>query len=169
MSDDGVAALLPGLSTKSSLCLRLDATRITKASVLAIAARFPKLFSLDVDAVDCDVGDEDVLTVAKCCPDLRHLSYRNQGQMSQATRDALKASNPNLSICGLAVIFSPTAAAVNTTLRVNLYYTGLTHSATITREGHSASRAAMQLGRDFTVALPIVMGPRSVTWFTVGK
>ena len=83
--------------------------------------------------------------------------------------DAILHVNPNLSICGLAVIFNPTAAAVNTTLRVSLYYTGLTHSATITREGHSASRAAMQLGRDFTVALPIVMGPRSVTWFTVGK
>jgi len=98
VSDDGVAALVAGLSTKSSLCLSLDGTPITKASVLTITARFPKLFSLAVDAAECDVGDEDVLAVAKCCPDLRHLSYRNQGQMSQATRDALKASNPNLRI-----------------------------------------------------------------------
>jgi F-box/leucine-rich repeat protein 2/20 len=98
VSDDGVAALVAGLSTKSSLSLSLDGTPITKVSVLTIAARFPKLLSLDVRAAECDVGDEDVLTLAKCCPDLRRLSYRNQGQMSQATRDALKASNPNLRI-----------------------------------------------------------------------
>ena len=96
VSDDGVAALLPGLSTKSSLTLRLDRTRITKASVLAIAARFPKLDSLDVDAVDCDVGDEEVLALARCCPDLRSLGLRNPSRISPATRSALKVSHPNL-------------------------------------------------------------------------
>ena len=95
VSDAGVAALLPGLSTKSSLTLRLDRTRITKASVLAIAARFPKLDSLDVDAVDCDVGDEEVLALAHCCPGLRCLHVGNSSLISPATRDALAVSHPN--------------------------------------------------------------------------
>ena len=93
VSDAGVAALLLGLSTKSSLILRLDATRITKASVLAIAARFPKLLTLDVDAVDCDVGDEEVLALVHCCPGLRSLHVRNPSLISQATRDALDVSH----------------------------------------------------------------------------
>ena len=93
VSDDGVAALVAGLSTKSSLCLNLDGTRITKASVLAIAARFPKLLTLDVDAVDCDVGDEEVLALVHCCPGLRSLHVRNPSLISQATRDALDVSH----------------------------------------------------------------------------
>ena len=93
VSDDGVAALVAGLSTKSSLCLNLDGTRITKASVLAIAARFPKLLTLDVDAVDCDVGDEEVLALAQSCPGLRSLHVRNPSLISQATRDALDVSH----------------------------------------------------------------------------
>ena len=93
VSDDGVAALVAGLSTKSSLCLNLDGTRITKASVLAIAARFPKLLTLDVDAVDCDVGDEEVLALAQSCPGLRSLHVRNPSLISQATRDALEVSH----------------------------------------------------------------------------
>ena len=98
VSDDGVAALLPGLSTKSWLTLRLDNTRITKASVLAIAARFPKLVSLAVDATECDVGDEEVLSLAKCCPDLRSLCLRDFGQISFATRDGLRSSHPTLRV-----------------------------------------------------------------------
>ena len=95
VSDAGVAALLPGLSTKSWLTLRLDKTRITKASVLTIAARFPKLFMLDVDAVDCDVGDEEVLALAHCCPGLRCLHVGKRLLISPATRGALAVSHPN--------------------------------------------------------------------------
>jgi F-box/leucine-rich repeat protein 2/20 len=98
VSDDGVAALLPGLSTKSWLTLRLDKTRITDVSVLAIAARFPKLFTLDVNAADCDVGDYEIRALARCCPGLRRLHVRDLGLISQGTHGALSISHPNLSI-----------------------------------------------------------------------
>jgi len=98
VSDAGVAALLPGLSTKSSLILRLDGTRITNASVLAIAARFPKLFTLDVNAAECDVGDYEIRALARCCPGLRSLCLRNPGLISQETRGALSVFQPSLYI-----------------------------------------------------------------------
>jgi hypothetical protein len=81
--------------------------------------------------------------------------------------DAILHVNPSLNVSGLAVVYNPTAAPVNATLRISLYYTGLSDGAVIAREDRKEAAQTVELGRDYTVAFPVVMEPRSVVWWTV--
>ena len=78
--------------------------------------------------------------------------------------DGILHVNPKLQTKGLAVIYNPTAHPINTTLPLNLYYTGLTSSAQVSEQGGAA--AHMPLARDFTVELELNIAARNVTWFT---
>lgn len=79
--------------------------------------------------------------------------------------DCLLHVNPSLKERGLAMVYNPLDRAVKKTLRLPLYYTGLTDTAAISREGGTA--VSYKLDRGYNVELPIEMGPNSATWFVI--
>jgi hypothetical protein len=73
--------------------------------------------------------------------------------------------NPKLQEKGLLVVFNPLSEPVRKTLRVNLYYTGLTDTAQVRCEGGATS--AMKLARDYTIDLPVQVPAQGMTWFVI--
>ena len=66
---------------------------------------------------------------------------------------------------GMLVVFNPTDAAVETELRVPLYYTGLDAKARVEDDAGAAS--VLALDRGFAVTLPLSCAPRTIRWFLV--
>ncbi len=73
--------------------------------------------------------------------------------------------NPGLAEKGLAMLFNPTDETVRTTVRLPLYYTGLTETARVSEQDGEA--VAFALGRDHSIELPVTIGPRGLTWFVL--
>lgn len=79
--------------------------------------------------------------------------------------DCMLHVNPALKEKGLAVVYNPLDRPVEKTLRLPLYYTGLTKVASIReQEGQAIFH---RLDRKYYVELPVNMEPRSVTWFVI--
>ena len=78
---------------------------------------------------------------------------------------------PDISERGLAMVWNPTNRTITQTLRANLYYSGLTSKvnkfAMVSQEGGHAS--AFLIAEDDTVALPVSLGPRELTWFVIAE
>ena len=49
--------------------------------------------------------------------------------------------------------------------KIDLYYTGLSKSATVTERGNGKA-TTMVLARDYSVEVPLNIAARNVTWFT---
>lgn len=73
--------------------------------------------------------------------------------------------NPSLQRKGLAVIYNPRPEPVRETVRLPLYYTGLTETARV-REGLGKSRR-YRLDRHYEVAVPISVPAKGMTWLVV--
>lgn len=73
--------------------------------------------------------------------------------------------NPKLKEKGLLAVFNPLDIPVTKTLRVNLYYSGLTDTARI-REQDGAAQS-VPLARDFTVELPVTVPAQAMNWFVI--
>ena len=73
--------------------------------------------------------------------------------------------NPALKVKGMLVVFNPLEEAVQRTIRPNLYYTGLTESASI-REQEGPPQE-YSLNRDYTVAVEVAVAPQGFTWFVI--
>ena len=73
--------------------------------------------------------------------------------------------NPGLKEKGLAVVYNPLDRAVERSLSLPLYYTGLTREASIREQ--EGRPVPFQLDREYRVELGISMPPRSVTWFVI--
>jgi hypothetical protein len=73
--------------------------------------------------------------------------------------------NPALGTKGMLVVFNPLKETVEKTLRVNLYYTGLTDAARIReKEGEPLER---RLDGSCTIDVPVKVAGESMTWFVV--
>ena len=73
--------------------------------------------------------------------------------------------NPNLKQKGMLVVFNPLKEPVKKTIRVNLYYTGLTDKAELRdQEGETNT---YQLNRDHTIEIPVKIGPEGFVWFVM--
>jgi len=73
--------------------------------------------------------------------------------------------NSNLQQRALAMFYNPLAKTVTRTMRLPLYYTGLTESARIRQE--DGPWRTMELDRDYGVALPVTVPAQEHTWFIV--
>jgi hypothetical protein len=73
--------------------------------------------------------------------------------------------NPQLDEKGLLVVFNPLKHSVKKTLRIPLYYTGLTHTARI-REQEGEPRT-YRLDRGYEVRIEVQVPPSGVTWFVI--
>ncbi len=65
----------------------------------------------------------------------------------------------------LAMVYNPTDSDVSTSLKLPLYYTGLTQRAMIREKEEPATE--YKLDRAYNVTLPVRMKPRTVTWFII--
>jgi len=73
--------------------------------------------------------------------------------------------NPRLSEKGLLVVFNPLNESRTKTLRVNLYYTGLTEAARIREQNGKFKR--FKLARDYTVDLPVTVPAQGMNWYVI--
>jgi hypothetical protein len=73
--------------------------------------------------------------------------------------------NPKLKEKGLLAVFNPLDRPLERTLRVGLYYTGLTGTAHIREEGGPAK--AVQLDRGFAIDLPVTVPAQGMKWFVI--
>ncbi len=73
--------------------------------------------------------------------------------------------NPQLKEKGLLVVFNPLNQPVQKTLRVKLYYTGLTKAAHVSLQGQKAK--TFKLSRDYTIELPVQVPAQGMTWCVV--
>lgn len=97
-----------------------------------------------------DILDSDIIHVRR--PDGRDI-------------DCILHVNSQLKRKGLAMVYNPLDSRVNKKLKLPLYYTGLTGTASI-REQQGRPKK-YKLDRGYNVKIPINIGPRSITWFVV--
>lgn len=79
--------------------------------------------------------------------------------------DGMLHVNPELKEKGLAVFFNPRHEAVETTIKVPLYYTGLKDVARVSHEGTNAQ--TVHLDRAYNIELPVTIKPAGMTWFVI--
>jgi hypothetical protein len=97
-----------------------------------------------------DILDSDIIHVRR--PDGRDI-------------DCILHVNPKLRHKGLAMVYNPLERAVKKQLKLPLYYTGLTETATICEQHGKSSEYV--LDRQYNVEIPVDMPPKSVTWFVI--
>lgn len=66
---------------------------------------------------------------------------------------------------GLFLLFNPTSETIKRTIKIPLYYTGLTQTARIRKKEGIAK--TYQLNRLFEIALPVTLAPNSYSWWVV--
>ncbi len=81
--------------------------------------------------------------------------------------DWLLHVNPQLETCGMLVLFNPTSAPIRRTVNVNLYYTGLTDSATISHRDQSPTN--VKISRDYRAAIDIEVPAQDMTWYVIRR
>jgi len=79
--------------------------------------------------------------------------------------DCIMHVNPQIKERALAMVYNPIDREVITTLKLPLYYTGLTDKAMI-REQEGEARE-YELDRKYNVYVPVRMEPKTITWFVV--
>ncbi len=79
--------------------------------------------------------------------------------------DCMMSVNPRLEHKALAMVFNPLNTPVKRTLRLPLYYAGLTDTATV-REQEGEPRT-FKLARDYSIEVEVEMPPQSSTWFVI--
>ena len=73
--------------------------------------------------------------------------------------------NPTLTDKGMLVVFNPLKESVTKTLKVNLYYTGLTETAQVSAMGGKPK--AMTLNRDYTIEIPVTVPAEGMSWYVI--
>jgi hypothetical protein len=80
--------------------------------------------------------------------------------------DVMMHVNPSLDEKGLAVFFNPLTTEMTRTVRLPLYYTGLTDAAVI-REQDQGPAKRYELARDYSVEVEITLPPLGMTWLVI--
>ena len=73
--------------------------------------------------------------------------------------------NPKLKEKGLLTVFNPLPIPVSKTVRVNLYYTGLTDLARVRELGGVARE--LRLNREYTIDLPVQIPAQGMRWWVI--
>jgi hypothetical protein len=73
--------------------------------------------------------------------------------------------NPQLEEKGLLMIFNPLDQTISKTIRVPLYYTGLTEWAKFREENEDVT--THKLDRQYCVFVPVKVPPKGITWFII--
>ena len=68
---------------------------------------------------------------------------------------------------GLLVVFNPTQARRTKTLRIPLYYSGLTKTAQVSGPSEDGGYSRLTLSRDYKVSIKVDLQPSSVQYFII--
>jgi len=79
--------------------------------------------------------------------------------------DGIMHVNPQLAQKGLIMLYNPLKTKITRTIKVPLYYTGLTQTAIFLEKGNA--RTVKKVNRDFTADLTFSIEPESYTWYLV--
>lgn len=79
--------------------------------------------------------------------------------------DGIMHVNPQLKEKGLMMLYNSSKQKITRTIKVPLYYTGLTQTATFFEKGDI--KTTHTLNRDFTADLTVTINPESYTWFVI--
>ncbi len=77
--------------------------------------------------------------------------------------DAILHVNPGGEEKGLLMVYNPLDREVKQNLDVNVYYTGLTDYARVSE--NDGKPLKYRINRDYTVSLPVSVGPHSESWY----
>jgi hypothetical protein len=80
--------------------------------------------------------------------------------------DCLLHVNPQLAEKGLVLFFNPLGESLTRTVRLPLYYTGLSEAAWL-REQDVQEPQRYLLDRDYSVQVTVTLPPRGFTWFVI--
>lgn len=79
--------------------------------------------------------------------------------------DAILHVNPNLPEKGMLMVWNPTDKEMTQEIRVPLYYTGLTDSASLSLEAGMPQE--MKIDRDYSVTIKATVPPRGCRWWVI--
>jgi hypothetical protein len=79
--------------------------------------------------------------------------------------DGILHVNPNLKIKGLVMLYNPSKDKIERTIKLPLYYSGLTSAAIVSEKGRT--RVNYKINRDYTIDLSFTIQPEGYTWFTI--
>ena len=79
--------------------------------------------------------------------------------------DGIMHVNPKLKQKGLAMFFNPTDREMKRTIKLPLYYTGLTKSARIREQ--EGKLKSYRLDRDYQAELTVTIPAKGYTWYVV--
>lgn len=97
--------------------------------------------------------------------DILNSDIIHMGRPTGRDIDCILHVNSQLKTKGLAVIFNPTKQAIQKDLKLPLYYTGLTETASIAQQQRSPQK--YKLDREYCVDFPISIQPESFTWIVI--
>ena len=67
----------------------------------------------------------------------------------------------------MILLFNPTSELISKTIRVPLYYTGLSKTAQISSPNDDTKWSQFVLSRDFSVNLKVVLDPQSMAFMVI--
>lgn len=73
--------------------------------------------------------------------------------------------NPKLEYKGMLLVYNPTQQAVQKTIRVGLYYTGLADHAMVSEKCERP--AEFKLNRNYDIELPVTVDANSMNWYVI--
>ena len=68
---------------------------------------------------------------------------------------------------GMILLFNPTSEPISKTIRVPLYYTGLSKTAQISNPNDDTRWSQFTLARDFSVNLRVSLEPQSMAYMVI--
>jgi hypothetical protein len=79
--------------------------------------------------------------------------------------DGILHVNPAIEEKGLLMLYNPLEVAIQKTIKIPLYYTGLSDEVNISHEGKDEDN--YELSRDYSIDLEIEIPARSQTWYVI--
>jgi len=79
--------------------------------------------------------------------------------------DGLLHVNPKLGTKGLLMLYNPLKVSITRTIKVPLYYAGLTNIALVSEKEQTAKKYTID--RNYEIKLTVTIAPESYTWFTI--
>jgi hypothetical protein len=79
--------------------------------------------------------------------------------------DGILHVNPNLTIKGLVMLYNPLKGKIERTIKLPLYYSGLTSAAIVSEKGRTPVN--YKINRDYTIDLSFTIQPEGYTWFII--
>jgi len=79
--------------------------------------------------------------------------------------DGILHVNPRLKQKGLLMVYNPTPVKIEKSVRVPLYYAGISSEAVVKEKDGPGKK--YQLNRNYEIDLPIILQPESYSWFVI--